>query len=99
LRGLTGESRAAASRRFDLATGRDTGTAFDQGFGTGVQGRLQTMQAGLSAMPTTYPSTLDAYGNIRAAYDTANTRTRQAQNDIGSLFGSLAGGYQSQSRG
>jgi hypothetical protein len=51
LRGLTGARRAAEERRFDLATGRDTGSAFDQGFGAGVTGRTQTLQAGLSGMP------------------------------------------------
>ena len=91
LRGLTGESRAAEARRFDLATGRDVGTAFDQGYGTGVQGRLQTMQAGLSAMPTGFPSSANEFSNIRSAYSAANERRRQTQADVGSLFGSLTG--------
>ena len=91
LRGLTGESRAAEARRFDLATGRDTGTAFDQGYGTGVQGRLQTQQAGLSAMPTGFPSSANDFSNIRSAYSAANERRRQTQADVGSLFGSLTG--------
>lgn len=99
LRGLTGESREAESRRFDLATGRDVGTSFDQGFLTGVGGRLQTMQAGLSAMPASYPSSMGDYSNIRQAYGAAATRARETQRDIGDLFGSLTGGQRSQSRG
>lgn len=91
LRGLTGESRAAEARRFDLATGRDTGTAYDQGYGTGVQGRLQTMQAGLSAMPTAFPSSSSEFQNIRNAYTGARNQARQTQADIGTLFGSLTG--------
>lgn len=91
LRGLTGEARASEGRRFDLATGRDTGTAYDVGYGTGVQGRLQTMQAGLQAMPTSYPSMASEFQNLRMAYDTAAQRRRQRQQDIGSLFGSLTG--------
>ena len=91
LRGLTGGAREAEARRFDLATGRDVGTAYDVGYGTGVSGRLQTMQAGLSMMPSEFPSSMGAYGNIRAAYDAANTRARERQQDIGSLFGSLTG--------
>jgi hypothetical protein len=91
LRGLTGESRAAEARRFDLATGRDTGTAYDQGYGTGVQGRLQTMQAGLSAMPTAFPSASSEFQNIRSAYTGARNQARQTQADIGTLFGSLTG--------
>jgi hypothetical protein len=91
LRGLTGESRAAEARRFDLATGRDTGTAYDQGYGTGVQGRLQTMQAGLSAMPTAFPSSSSEFQNIRNAYTGARNQARQTQQDIGTMFGSLTG--------
>lgn len=91
LRGLTGEAREAEARRFDLATGRDVGTAYDVGYGTGVQGRLQTMQAGLAAMPTGFPSSATEYTNLRSAYNAANERARQKQKDIGSLFGSLTG--------
>jgi hypothetical protein len=91
LRGLTGEAREAEARRFDLATGRDVGTAYDVGYGTGVSGRLQTMQAGLAGMPTSFPSSATEYTNIRSAYNAANERARQQQKDIGSLFGSLTG--------
>jgi hypothetical protein len=99
LRGLTGAAREAESRRFDLAIGRDVGTAFDQGYLTGVGGRLQTMQAGLSAMPGGFPSSMGDYTNLRGAYGAAATRARQTQQDIGDLFGSLTGGSRSQSRG
>jgi hypothetical protein len=91
LRGLTGERREAEARRFDLETGRNVGTAFDQGYGTGVQGRLQTMQAGLSAMPTAFPSSSSEFQNIRSAYTGARNQARQTQQDIGTLFGSLTG--------
>lgn len=91
LRGLEGAARQAEARRFDLATARDVGTAYDVGYGTGVSGRLQTMQAGLSAMPTSFPSSATEYTNIRSAYNAANERARQQQKDIGSLFGSLTG--------
>lgn len=99
LRGLTGAAREAESRRFDLAIGRDVGTAFDQGYLTGVGGRLQTMQAGLTAMPSGFPSSMGDYTNLRGAYGAAATRARQTQQDIGDLFGSLTGGSRSQSRG
>lgn len=91
LRGLTGGAREAEARRFDLATGRDVGTAFDQGYGTGVSGRLQTMQAGLSMMPQSYPSSMGDYTNIRQAYAAAEQRRGQQAKDIGALFGSLTG--------
>jgi hypothetical protein len=53
------------------------------------------MQAGLSALPTSGPSV--NYGGLRDAYNTAATRQRQTQQDIGDLFGSLTSN--SRSRG
>jgi len=91
LRGLEGAGRAAEARRFDLATARDVGTSFDQGYLTGVGGRLQTMQAGMQMMPTAYPSSMGDYTNLRGAYTAANQRARETQGDIGNLFGSLTG--------
>lgn len=99
LRGLEGASRAAESRRFDLATARDVGTSYDQGYLAGVQGRLGTMQAGMQMMPTGFPSSMGDYTNLRGAYGAAATRARETQRDIGDLFGSLTGGQRSQSRG
>jgi len=99
LRGLEGAGRAAEARRFDLATARDVGTSFDQGYLTGVGGRLQTMQAGMQMMPTGFPSSMGEYTNLRGAYTAANQRARETQSDIGNLFGSLTGSQRSQGRG
>jgi hypothetical protein len=92
LRGLEGGARISEGRRFDLATARDTGTAYDVGYGTGVQGRLGTMQAGMQMMPQSYPSAAAEYTALQNVYGTANTRSRERQKDIGTLFGSLTGG-------
>lgn len=91
LRGLEGERRAAESRRYDIETGRRTGTAYDVGYGTGVQGRLGTMQAGLSALPSAYPSLSSEYTALRGAYDAGSKRAREQAGNIGSLFGTLTG--------
>jgi len=99
LRGLSGERRESEARRFDLATARDVGSSFDQGYLTGIQGRLQTQQAGLAAFPTSYPSSMTDYSALRTAYADADKRTRQQQEDIGSLFGSFTGGSSSTSLG
>lgn len=99
LRGLSGATRTAESRRFDLATARDVGTAYDQGYLTGVQGRLGTIQAGLNAMPSGYPSSMTDYSGLRQAYGGAAERARQTQRDIGDLFGSVVGRNQATSRG
>ncbi len=98
LRGMTGQSRAVAERQLDIATGRETGTAYDVGAQQAVQSRIQTQQAGLQLLPT--PSSYTTpYGDIRQAYSTADARRRQAASDIGGMFGSLTGIPQSQSIG
>ena len=89
LRGLEGGARLSEGRRFDLATARDTGTAYDQGYGTGVQGRLGTMQAGMQMMPSAYPSAAAEYRALQDVYGNANERRRTRQKDVGNLFGSL----------
>jgi len=99
LRGLEGPRREAAERRYDLTTARNVGTAYDQGYGAGVTGRLQTMQAGLTAMPSGFPSSMGDYTNLRGAYSSAASRARETQRDIGDLFGSFTGRTQSQGRG
>jgi len=91
LRGLEGSRRAAEERRFDLATSRDTGTAFDQGYGTGVAGRLQTQQAGLSAMPGMQTGYGSDYKNIYDQYTAADRRSKERAEGIGDLFGSITG--------
>jgi len=91
LRGLEGSRRASEERRFDLATGRDTGTAFDQGFGAGVAGRTQTLQAGLSAMPGMQTGYGADYKNIYDQYAAADKRSRERAQGIGDLFGSITG--------
>lgn len=89
-RGLTGEQRRAESRRFDIDTGRNVGTAFDQGYLTGVQGRLQTQQAGLNAMPMPNQYTTD-FGATSARLR-ANEEQRLRAADFtgeGSMFSGL----------
>lgn len=99
LRGLEGAARQAEARRYDLATARDVGTAFDVGYGMGVQGRLGTIQAGIAAMPGYMTPSTQAYGALAALYDKGEERRAQQATDIGRLFGDLTGTQQSQSRG
>jgi hypothetical protein len=91
LRGLTGARRASEERRFDLATGRDTGSAFDQGFQTGIGGRLQNMQAGLSGMPGYLTGSGAEYTNIYNQYAAADKRAAERAKGAGELFGSITG--------
>jgi hypothetical protein len=89
LRGLTSAQRTAEARRYDLDTARNTGTAFDTGFGTGVAGRVQSRQAGLSAMPGSFPTSDAGYSSLYNAYGNAATRRTQQAEDIGGLFDSI----------
>lgn len=99
LRGLTGERRESEARRYDIEGGRRTGTAYDVGFTSAIAPRIHTMQAGLSAMPTGYPSMANEYTSLRAGYQAGAERARQTQGDIGELFGSFTGGTASRGRG
>jgi hypothetical protein len=100
LSGLTGERRQAEERRYDIAGGRATGTAYDTGFQTGVQGRLATEQAGLSAFPSQYPnSAMSGYSSLMSTYGAADRRREQAARQVGSLFGGITGVPQSRSLG
>jgi len=89
LRGLTGERRQAEGRRYDLATGRDTGTAYDVGFGSAVGPRLQTMQAGLAAMPGYMDYRTPALTAQLGAQGVARTRRAEDREGIADLFGPL----------
>jgi hypothetical protein len=98
LRGLTGQSRAVAERQLDIATGRETGTAYDVGAQRALQGRIQTQQAGLQLMPTPSGYTT-SFGPLQTAYSAADARRRQAARDTSELFGSITGIPQSRSMG
>jgi hypothetical protein len=87
-RGLTGARLAAEQRRYRLGTARNVGTAFQQGFGQGVTGRVQTRQAGIGAIPAQYPTTTEA--GLRL--DEARLRERDAERQgVGMLLGQVLG--------
>jgi hypothetical protein len=87
--GASPERIAAERRRAGLDIARATGTAFDTGFGQGVQGQMQARRAGIAAMPTEAPSSMGGYTQLAQQYSNAANRQRQAQADIGGLFADL----------
>ena len=95
LRGLTGEERAAEARRYDLETGRSTGTAYDVGYGTGLGARAQARQAGIEAMPSFYPSVLSELGTLQNIYRGGSARAALAaearRDKTAGLFGNIFG--------
>jgi hypothetical protein len=96
-RGLTGERLAAERRRMRLGTARTAGTAYQQGYGTGVGARTQTRQAGISAIPTEYAMT-NPTGAI-AARNAASASRADEIAGLSALFGQALGQGQTASRG
>ena len=88
-RGLTGERLAAERRRYRLGTARNAGTAYQQGYGTGVGARTQTRQAGISAIPTEYPVTNPS--GALAASGAASERRAGEIAGLSALFGQALG--------
>jgi hypothetical protein len=88
-RGLTGERLAAERRRMRLGTARNAGTAYQQGYGTGVGARTQVRQAGISAIPTSYP-TADSSSAINAS-NAADRRRADEIAGLSALFGQALG--------
>ena len=96
-RGLTGERLAAERRRMRLGTSRTAGTAYQQGYGTGVGARIQTRQAGLGALPNEYAMTNPA--SAIAARGAAESRRAEEIAGLSALFGQALGQGQTASRG
>jgi hypothetical protein len=96
-RGLTGERLAAERRRMKLGTARTAGTAYQQGYGTGVGARVQTRQAGLTALPNEYPLT-NPTGAV-AARGAAESRRAEEITGLSALFGQALGRGQTASLG
>lgn len=99
LRGLKDNRRASEERRIDLATSREVGSSFDQGYLSGVEGRIKTQQAGLTAMPGYLTGYGGEYKNIYDQYGTARKRASEESKGIGDLFGSLTGIQKAKSLG
>ena len=83
--GASPERIAAERRRAGLDIARATGTAFDTGFGQGVQGQMQARRAGIAAMPTEAPSSMGTYSQLAQQYSNAARRTADAQARMGGL--------------
>jgi hypothetical protein len=85
--------RMAEKRRGQLATARGTGTAYDVGYGTGVEQKTRLTQAAIeslgSAPRTDYSSLANYYGGQ------ASDAMRGGL-DVGRLFGDITGRYEQE---
>ncbi len=90
-RGLTGERLAAERRRGRLGTSRAAGSAFQQGYGTGLESQLKVRQAGLSSLPSAFPSSGAAAAQVAELSKQSEEAKRRQSQDIAKLFGSVIG--------
>jgi hypothetical protein len=89
LRGMTGDQRASEARRFDIESGRRTGTAYDTGFQSAISPRLLTQQVGLAAMPGYLGYQTPAISAQLGGENVARTRRAEDRKGIADLFGPL----------
>lgn len=88
-RGLTGERRDAERRRFRLGTARAAGSAYQQGYGTGVGARMEARRAGIQAMPTGYPTTAGESSMALQNLFAADEQRRKEEEGMAKLFGQV----------
>jgi hypothetical protein len=86
--GRTGEERANIQRRGQLATGLNTGTAFDVGYGQGVAGRQGAATSAMTAFGGLKPPTTDYNTMLNAEEYKRKAREREV-GGVQTLFGSL----------
>ena len=91
LRGMTGDQRVAEERRRDLGIARNVGTAYDVGYGTGVDSQMRARTAGLANLPGGGITGLTSMGTLQNSYNLAEERRRKRVEDIGGLFGGFTG--------
>ena len=85
--------RMAEKRRGELATARTTGTAYDVGYGTGVETKRGLTESAIRSMPQAPSSGLASFYGAQAAGQ------RQGGLDVGRLFGDIYSRYdQAQQR-
>jgi hypothetical protein len=91
LRGMTGDQRVAEERRRDLGIARNVGTAYDVGYGSGVDSQMRARTAGLANLPGGGTTGLTSMGTLQNSYNLAEERRRKRVEDIGGLFGGFTG--------
>lgn len=86
-RGLTGERLAAERRRYRIATARTAGSAYQQGYGTGIESRVKTRFAGIQSLPVSYPTTTGESSTALTNRYMADEARRSQEAGLAALFG------------
>ena len=85
--------RMAEKRRGQLATARGTGTAYDVGYGTGVEQKTRLTQGAIEALGSA-PRT--DYSSLANYYGGQASDAMRGGLDVGRLFGDITGRYEQE---
>ena len=84
------EFTSAEGRRASLGIGQNVGTAYDQGFGTGLTARQTALSSAINQMPNSPSRYLEGLRSMASMQGNANTYGAQSATGYTNLFGSFA---------
>lgn len=84
------EFTSAEGRRASLGIGQNVGTAYDQGYGTGLTARQSALSSAINQMPSSPSRYLEGLRSMAGMQGTASQYGAQSAQGYSNLFGSLA---------
>lgn len=81
---------SAETRRANLGIGSNVGTAYDQGYGTGLTARQTALSSAINQIPNAPSRYLDGLRSMANQQGTANMYGSQSATGYSNLFGTLA---------
>lgn len=84
------EFTASETRRASLGIGQNVGTAYDQGYGTGLTARQSALSSAINQMPNPPSRYLDSLRTLAGLQGTAGQYGAQSAQGYSNLFGSFA---------
>lgn len=84
------EFTAAETRRANIGIGQNVGTAYDQGYSTGLTARQSALSSAINQMPNAPSRYLDSLRTLAGLQTSAGQYGAQSAQGYGNLFGSFA---------
>ena len=81
---------SAETRRANIGIGQNVGTAYDQGFGTGLTARQSALSSAINQMPNSPSRYLEGLRSMAGMQDNANRYGSQSAQGYSNMFGTLA---------
>jgi hypothetical protein len=81
---------SAEGRRASIGIGQNVGTAYDQGFGTGLTARQSALSSAINQMPNSPSRYLEGLRSMAGMQDNANRYGSQSAQGYSNMFGTLA---------